>query len=327
MAINKWWITDEVRYSWKFVHSENRLRSPLRRQFGTLVESDYQRAYEAAIEGLQNAVKNSKRLALLVSPMLTCEEAYALARLAKEIDRNVVLAVGPIPTKGEDKVFPVGAKLGDKNAFVVSSEKAPNARGVRRVLETFSGNVLNFDDFLRALGHDSGKSDIGAAIITGNYPSDWAPSELLSSLGGKFAVVIDTLASRLSEQADVVIPGATWVEKAGTFENWKNVLQAFEQAIPVIEMAKAEGQIAMDLEAELHRDPVEVRDPMTMIVNTTVGQVAAGVTVAPRRARLFNAADIRGEMARSNPALNVFAGVTTPRPSEVTVTDMPMVEL
>jgi hypothetical protein len=42
---------------------------------------------------------------------------------------------------------------------------------------------------------------------------------------------------------------------------------------------------------------------------------------------MFNAADIRAEMARSNPALNAFAAVTTPRPSEVTVTDMPMVEL
>jgi NADH-quinone oxidoreductase subunit G len=327
MAINKWWITDEVRYGWKFVHSENRLRSPLRRQFGTLVESDYQRAYEAAIEGLQYAVKSGKRLALLVSPMLTCEEAYALARLAKQIDSNVIFGIGPIPKKGEDKVFPVGAKVGDKNAFVVSSEKAPNARGVRRVLETFSGNVQKFDDFLRALGQGSGKSDIGAAIITGNYPSDWATSDLLSSLGGKFTVVIDTLASRLADQADVVIPGATWVEKAGTFENWKNVLQAFEQAIPVIEMAKTEGQIAMDLEAELHRDPVEVRDPVTMIVNTTVGQVAAGVTVAQPRALMFNAADIRAAMARSNPALNAFASVTTPRPADVTVTDMPMVEL
>jgi hypothetical protein len=64
-----------------------------------------------------------------------------------------------------------------------------------------------------------------------------------------------------------------------------------------------------------------------MIVNTTVGQVAAGVTVAQPRALMFNAADIRAAMARSNPALNAFASVTTPRPADVTVTDMPMVEL
>jgi NADH dehydrogenase/NADH:ubiquinone oxidoreductase subunit G len=27
-AVNKWWITDEVRYGWKFVHSESRIRMP-----------------------------------------------------------------------------------------------------------------------------------------------------------------------------------------------------------------------------------------------------------------------------------------------------------
>ena len=40
---NKWWITDEVRYGWKFIHSDERLRSPMRRQFGTLINSDYER--------------------------------------------------------------------------------------------------------------------------------------------------------------------------------------------------------------------------------------------------------------------------------------------
>ena len=28
IEVNKWWITDEVRYGWKFVHSENRLKLP-----------------------------------------------------------------------------------------------------------------------------------------------------------------------------------------------------------------------------------------------------------------------------------------------------------
>src|SRR4029079_11020893 len=74
--VNKWWITDEVRYGWKFVHSEDRLRSPMRRQFGALVESDYTRAYEETVDGLKAAAKAGKRIALAVSPMLSCEEAW-----------------------------------------------------------------------------------------------------------------------------------------------------------------------------------------------------------------------------------------------------------
>ena len=62
-------------------------------------------------------------------------------------------------------------------------------------------------------------------------------------------MLIDTLASELSERADVVLPAATWAEKAGTFENVKGMLQSFEQAIPPREWVRAEGQIALDLAA------------------------------------------------------------------------------
>lgn len=326
-AVNRWWITDEVRYGWKFVHGENRLRTPLRRQFGNLVESDYTRAYEVAVAGLRKAVQGGKRLALLVSPMLSCEDAYLLTRFARAVDPQVLLGVGPVPRRGEDKVFPVGAKVGDKNAFVVSAEKAPNARGVRRVLGATGNNVLEYAEFLRALGQGSGRSDVGAVIVTGNYPSDWVTGELTSALSGKYTVLIDTLRTALVESCDVLIPGATWAEKAGTFENWQNVLQAFEQAIPVIELAKSESQIALDLEAELRKEPLELRDLETVIVATTPGQVAAGVTIAPPRARAFDAAATRAEMAATYPALAVFASIKRPSPAAPTRTDMQMVEL
>lgn len=321
MSINKWWITDEVRYGWKFVHSEKRLRTPLRRQFGTLVETDYTRAYEVAIDGLKKAVEGGKRLAILISPMLSCEDAYLLAKLARQIDSRAVLGVGPVPRTGEDKVYPAGAKAGDKNAFVISAEKAPNARGVRRVLGAFDGSVLEFNDFVRALG------DSGAAIITGNYPSDWITRELESSLSGKFTVLIDTLHTSLVESCDLLIPGATWAEKAGTFENWQNVLQAFEQAIPVIELAKTEAQIALDLEAEFQKVPLELRDLETQIVNTTPGQVAAGVTIVPPRAKAFNAADTRTEMVKLHAALAPFAQVRAPSIDAPVRSDMQIVEL
>ena len=49
----------------------------------------------------------------------------------------------------------------------------------------------------------------------------------------------------------MLLPGATFVEKAGTFENHANRLQSFDRAIQPIEFAKAEGQIALDLRAKL----------------------------------------------------------------------------
>jgi NADH-quinone oxidoreductase subunit G len=309
-AVNKWWITDEVRYGWKFVHSEDRLRTPTRKQFGVPMESDFSRAYELALDGLSKAAASGKRVALMVSPMLACEEAFLLARLVREIDPKAVLAVGPVPVHGVDKVFPPEADPDSPKAFTICAEKAPNARGVRRVLSAIAGDgdVLDFDSLLKRLGKGAG-GDVGAVIITGNYPSNWVNADLSRSLEGKFLVLIDTLTNALTDQADIVLPGATWAEKPGTFENRRNLIQAFEQAIPVIEMAKPEGQIALDL---LH-------------LHAMGGQYERA---AATRADLYNAANVRAAMSAASPALSRFAtDVSTPKARIEQEPDMEIVEL
>jgi NADH-quinone oxidoreductase subunit G len=325
--INRWWITDEVRYGWKFVHSEHRLRTPLRRQFGQQIESDYTRAYDDALGGIKKVVASGKRLLVMVSPMLTCEEAYVLAKLAMLLDPEAVLCLGPVPRHGEDKVYPIGAKSTDPNAFRICAEKAPNARGVRRVLNAFN-SVLEYPDAVKALGLAGFRGGIGAAIITGNYPSPWATPELLAAVRNKFLVLIDTLDSPLVGEADVVLPGATFAEKAGTYESVSGILQAFEQAIPVIELAKSEGQIALDLIAVLAGVAPPATTARELVLSTTPGQVAAGVRVASPRARAFDAGEIRADMAREVQSLGVFAdGVSLPPKTGGRATDMETVTL
>ncbi|MCA9282719.1 MAG: (2Fe-2S)-binding protein [Phycisphaeraceae bacterium] len=264
MDVNKWWISDEIRYGWKFIHDEARLRSPIRAHMGAREECDFARAYEEAIAGLKG-----KHIALMVSPMLSCEEAYALAKAALAIDANAQFAVGPIPMHGENKTFPGG--------YTIYAEKCPNARGVRRVLEAVAKGktVLKYEDLLTKIK----SGEFAGLLLTGNYPSDWVTSEFASACEGKFVALIDTQPNRLTKSASIVIPGATFAEKSGVFENANNRLQAFEQAIPVIEMAKCEGQIAMDLAAR-----------------------ASGVD----RPERFNPANVRREMAAEFTTLSAF---------------------
>ena len=329
LAVNKHWITDEVRYGWKFVHSEDRLRSPLRKQFGATVECDFTKAYDDTLDGLRAAVASGKRAGLLASPFLTCEEAYALGRLIQSIDPNAAVAVGPVPLVGQDKVFPAGIDEQSPKAFKMYAEKAPNARGVRRVLEAIFGaaNVTDHAGFLRRLGHGTGSSDVGAVLLTGNAPKDWTSQDLITSLSGKFTALIDTLLNPLVDRADVVIPGATFAEKAGTYENAKGRLQAFEQAIPVIEMAKSEGQVAFDLLAVLAGKPAPIDKEIPVVIETTRGQVAAGLQVATPYADTFNAASIRTQMA-AIPALACFGtDVHMPAALPTAEPDMQIVDL
>ena len=244
-AINRWWITDELRYGWHFINDESRCLMPTIRNTPVFDDRDADIAWEAAEAAAVDGLREAGHIAVLVSPMLSCEDAWHLGTLAQAIDPNVVLAVGPIPYDGQDLTM--------KDGFVVRSEKAPNARGVRRVLESLGCDVLEADAFSQTLGGDA---SIRGLILTGNYPSEWVTPEFAAAVGNeRFTVLIDTLCNTLTGSCNVLLPGATWMEKAGTFENATGCLQSFKQAVRPKRWCKSEAQIGMDLLAVLQGEP------------------------------------------------------------------------
>ena len=152
-----------------------------------------------AADKLQQATK----IALLVSPMISCEDAWLLGQLVLSIDANAIIGIGPVEINGKDKTFPSG--------FTVRAEKAPNVRGIRRAL----GDSLAYDDWKNQM------SNADTVVVTGNYPEQWQTPEISDS---QTLILIDTLLNDLTDRCDVFLPGATWAEKAGTFENCNNVL-------------------------------------------------------------------------------------------------------
>ena len=248
--VNKWWISDEIRYGWSFVHDETRLTEPRRMQYAQQTACDWTRACKDAAA----ALKGAKRIALLASPMLSCEDAYLLAKLVRVIDKQAHLAVGPIPIEGQDKTFPGG--------YTVHAEKCPNSRGVRRALQLAAGDdeqILDAEQLTEKLADKA--TDVEAVLLTGNYPKPWATPELTKALGKKLIVLLDTLQSPLAEKADVLLPSTTWAEKSGTFENAAGRLQTFQCAIPTPGDARAEAQIALDLASACRLDWPELFDP------------------------------------------------------------------
>jgi len=241
LDVNKWWMTDEVRYGWKFIHDENRLVIPAVKGEEPFAPKEAAQAFEAAYANIIEQLSKAKKAALMVSPMLSCEDAYWLAQLVRQAGCECVFGVGPVPIEGKDKTFPGG--------FTVYAEKAPNARGVKRVLAAFDDSVLDADAFTKKLASDAA---IDTVIVTGGYPKPWVTSELTNAVGTKrFLVAIDIFANELTAAADVTLPGATWAENTGTFENAKNRLQAFERAIAPIDFVKNEAQMAIDMIAAM----------------------------------------------------------------------------
>jgi len=321
MEINTWWITDEVRYGWKFVHADARLKAPMRREHGMMVEASWSRAYGQAIDAMLGAKNAGKKTALVVSATLTCEEAYSLVKAARMLDESVDLFVGAIPVDGEDVEFP-NPQHG--MPFVQRAQKVPNANGVKRVLDSLGG-CKDYETFVRWAG------EYGAVMLTANFPSAWVTDELVDALAGTKLILIDTTESVLCAKAEVVLPSSSFAEKAGSFENWNGVIQHFEQGIPNQHESKSEGQIGLDLiELAAGGRLVEHAPGFgVQIVDEQPGQVpGANDSVLIPRGELFDALVIRERMGDEADALGVFVTeVKMPPAAAIVESDMVMVEL
>lgn len=322
MDINTWWITDELRYGCKFVHSQDRLTQPMRREHGMMVEASWTRAYNQTIDTIKSAKTDGKGTAVVVSPTLTCEDAYSLVKAIKMIDDTARLFMGPIPVDGNDVEYP--NPQADK-PFVHRAEKVPNAKGVKRVLDAMGG-CEDFTAFVRQA------SGFGAVVLTGNFSSTWVTDELVDSVSKTNLILIDTLKSVLTSKAQVVLPSSTFAEKAGTFENCNHVLQHFDQAIPNQHDSKSEAQIGLDLVELIAGGRLKEHSPGfgAQIVDEQPGQVPdSSDSILLPRGELFDARIIRARMGDDFDALSVFATdqVKTPIETEPVESDMQMVEL
>jgi NADH-quinone oxidoreductase subunit G len=242
--VNTWWISDDTRYSFKAIHSESRLRQAKRTQYGSQIDTAYGRAIEAAAAGLREAAKQGPgSLYAVLSPMMSCEEAWMLGTYIRSIDAKAVLILGPVPNIGQDEVFK--HYLTGKETFRIKAEKVPNAAGIRRVLGMLGGVTGNFDDFLA--GTKPEFKTLKAGWIVGGYLSPWLPQNQPAQFKKGFRVVQDILPTSLSDAADIVLPAAAWVEKDGCWENYAAKIQPFTAAIRPPEGPRREGDVYMSL--------------------------------------------------------------------------------
>ncbi len=85
--VNHGWLCDKGRFSVGAVNSENRLKTPLVRRDGQLVEATWGEALEAAAAGLLGArdLHGAETIAVVGGARLADEDAYAWAKLAKGV--------------------------------------------------------------------------------------------------------------------------------------------------------------------------------------------------------------------------------------------------
>jgi NADH-quinone oxidoreductase subunit G len=223
---------DEGRYGWKHVHDPSRV-TQLRRRDKTAYSNI---EWHTFVEEVDQKLRKAGRLAAVVSPHLTVEEAYLLSNYVRSIDPDATLAVGPIPVAGTDERF--------LNGFTIRAEKCPNRKGVEAIVSRLGRGLMKWDDFLGNLENES----FGAAWITGGYPTPWnTAADVAKFANVKTLLVQDCFASPLWDRADYQIPGATFAEREGSYVNAKDRLQTFRWAIRPPAGVRTEGQLYWQL--------------------------------------------------------------------------------
>jgi NADH-quinone oxidoreductase subunit G len=239
--VNTWWISDEARFGWRYVHSPKRLKQPRLRGPQGLVPARWEELPRILTDHLQSASSGSDGAAVgvVLSPMMSCEEAWLLARLVRAAAPRATLALGHVPVVGEDQTF-------DGN-FVIKAEKCPNRRGIETLLAHFGGPTASFREFLGQAVEGTFK----LAYVVGGYPADWVSDDVGAALlKVEYLIVHDLFPSALDAHAQMQVPAASWVERAGTFMNADGLIQPFERALPPLEGVKADGQFFYELAGE-----------------------------------------------------------------------------
>ena len=235
-------ICDEGRFDYRYVNAKERFQQPL---IGAAAS-----AWETAIPTLRSELTDAAKkgaIAAVLSPMLTVEEAFLLAKFIKGLSPKATLYLGWVPTVGKDEQFPQDRKGNPVGAvkFTIRAEKCPNRRGVEAILKHFQGEVLGFDQLFT----DAKK--LKALYLTAGYSprlGAWLNEDQAKSLGSiPLLVVQDLTPSAISAAARFVIPAATFAEKDGCYVNHANLAQQLHWAVRPGSMGRTDGQIFLNL--------------------------------------------------------------------------------
>ena len=236
--VNDYWICDEGRYSYKAANDPDLLSAMYVRKNDDLQPAPIVEAVKAVGVGLKEISDRGGIIAGVLSPFLTVEEAYLLARYLKELNPKNVLALGPVPTRGADQTFQpdqTKGRTGDTSfvvprPFTIHAEKCPNRQGVAAILEHFEGKVIGFDELKGRVAAGEFQGLYVASDAIDAWIDDSTSAALRSGVG--FLVVQDTTVTPLAHAANVVLAGATFAEKAGSYVNADGRLQYSEASLP-----------------------------------------------------------------------------------------------
>lgn len=240
-------MCDEGRFGWKYIHSEHRLKFPMQKLPAGITPVSWPQILPALRQALTEAAKRApEKLAVVLTPFMTVEEAYLLCKYVKSLSPAAKLYMTPAPVVGADDSYPkdLRGQAAPQPKFTIRAEKAPNRAGVELVLQHFGGSVESLDSILAQVSQGT----LEAVYLTAGSPEGWITDEQAKSLAkAKLVIVQDLLDSPALPWATFVLPGTSWAERDGTFVNHAGLAQAIHRGLRSPGDAWPDGRICFEL--------------------------------------------------------------------------------
>ena len=248
--VNSYWMCDIGRFDYHWVEGETRLRRPLMRSRTVLEPTAWHDVEPRVRDGIQSAgAADAGSVRFLVSAHAATEELFVLKLMVEGLLGGDGLSAVTLSWNHREKPQPAGA------VFRISATDAPNVNGARDL------------GFAVGRGND-GPADLGSlrtAVEGGGvkalYVVDPGPDGSIGDVSwvvaarrsGKLLLLIvqGVVMTDLAAAADIVLPGAAWVEKDVIYTNDQGRVQAASQAIAPPGEAREDWQILADLARSL----------------------------------------------------------------------------
>lgn len=241
--VNDYWMCDIGRFDYRWIEGEERLQRPLvRSEAGTLEPSDWNNA-TARLADRVAAEGGPSSLRFLVSAHASLEELFLIGRLGGSFG---------LPEQGVAVSWRYREKPQPPNVkFRIPPVDAPNVNGARDLGFPVKATAQGAADV------SSFRADVEQGRVKALYVFDPGPEGYIGDLSwiidarraGRLPLLIvhGVLMTPLAQAADIVLPGAAWVEKDGAFVNGQGRLQAASRAIAPPGDAQEDWQVFVNV--------------------------------------------------------------------------------
>ena len=286
--VNSYWMCDIGRFDYRWIEGDDRLHRPLLRgEAGNPMPTDWTNALTKLADRVTAAGPGNLRF--LISAHASLEELFVIGKIGGALNLSEDAVVMSWRTRVKPQ--PPGAK------FKIPPIDAPNVNGARDL----GFPVRMSDDGIADIS--AFRAQIEQGGVPALYVFDPGPEGSIGDVSwiiaarksGKLPLLIvhGVLMTELAKAADIVLPGAAWVEKDAAYVNMDGRLQGASRAIVPPGEAQEDWQVFVNVGLALGV-------PMSYASSGAVrSELAAALAGAQRYAGLTDLAFARPVSART----------------------------